>query len=544
MNSLRSRLVVGSALVAVVPLAVVMVILSQRVERMVRAQAAERLTATLGGLRDELKRDGERTTAKLEILARDAQLKRLYLVRPAGGRDLRDYLEERRFLLDLDVLSVTDTAGHMVADASDARMDGSSPVATVVSAPIQYQGETMGAVHGGHKVNVGFLARLKQRSGVELTLLDTRGRVLVTTLDAMRGTWPSPPPAGDVVRVTVGRQTYLSRSVPLAADIPATITGLVPTAEADRTIAALQATSVLLGVLGLAIAVLLGLLWSSQVSRPVERLAAFSDQVARGEWEQPLDLRSVRELETLVASLERMRLDLKASRDRLVVSERQAAWSQMARTVAHEIKNPLTPIAISVADLKRSYEAKRDDFPQILDQAVRTIADEVDTLKRLLQEFSDFARFPPPRPGPCRVSDLLADLETLYGREVAEHRLVVTRPARDVTFQADAGQVRQALVNLVKNALEASEGNGRVEVSTALDGDALTLAVSDTGPGLTAEQRAQLFVPGFTTKAQGSGLGLTIVERIVSEHGGTITADSRGERGTTFRVRLPLEPGA
>jgi hypothetical protein len=104
MNSLRSRLVVGSALVAVVPLAVVMVILSQRVEQMVRAQAAERLTTALGGLREEIRSDGERTTAKLRILARDPQLKRVYLVRSGGDRDLVEYLEERRFLLDLDML--------------------------------------------------------------------------------------------------------------------------------------------------------------------------------------------------------------------------------------------------------------------------------------------------------------------------------------------------------------------------------------------------------------------------------------------------------
>ena len=134
-------------------------------------------------------------------------------------------------------------------------------------------------------------------------------------------------------------------------------------------------------MLGLALAVLLGLLWSSQVSRPVERLAAFSQRVAQGEWDEPLTLESVRELQTLVAALDRMRGDLRAYRERLVASERQAAWSQMARIVAHEVKNPLTPIAISIADLKRSFDQQRPDFPAILEQAVRTIGDEVDALQ-------------------------------------------------------------------------------------------------------------------------------------------------------------------
>src|SRR5207244_4606665 len=120
----------------------------------------------------------------------------------------------------------------------------------------------------------------------------------------------------------------------------------------------------------------------------------------RGEWEEPLTLHSVHELQTLVEALDRMRRDLQSYREKLVISERQAAWSQMARKVAHEIKNPLTPIAISVADLKRSFEQKRPEFPEILAQAVKTIADEVETLKHLLQEFSDFARMPAPKLAP------------------------------------------------------------------------------------------------------------------------------------------------
>jgi nitrogen fixation/metabolism regulation signal transduction histidine kinase len=274
------------------------------------------------------------------------------------------------------------------------------------------------------------------------------------------------------------------------------------------------------------------------VSRPVERLARYSHKLAQGEWDEPLTVRSVGELTTLVSALDRMRRDLTTYRNRLLVSERQGAWSQMARKVAHEIKNPLTPIAVSVSDLKRSYELKRPDFPQILDQAVRTITDEVDTLKRLLSEFSDFARLPAPRLAPCRVSELLADLEALYGRDVSEGRLSVTRAGAEITISADAGQLRQALINLVQNGLEA--GAGRIAVSAAPRDAELLLTVSDTGPGLSPEEKARLFTPGFTTKARGSGLGLTIVERIVNDHQGAITVDSEPGRGTTFRIHLPL----
>jgi len=317
--------------------------------------------------------------------------------------------------------------------------------------------------------------------------------------------------------------------------------GLASTAAADQTVAALRATSVLLGLVSVGIAIVLGVFWSLQVSRPVERLARFSQKIARGEWEEPLTLRSVGELQTLVSALDRMRGDLKAYRERLVASERQAAWSQMARHLAHELRNPLTPIAVSVADLKRSYEQKRPDFPQILDQAVRTIDEEIQALKHLLHEFSEFGRFPSPQLVPCRLSELVTDLETLYGRDVAEGRLSVAPVDADLTFQADRAQLRQALVNLIKNGLEAVDGKGRVDLAARLEDATLEISVSDTGPGLSPEQQAQLFVPNVTTKPHGSGLGLTIVERIVSDHGGTVAVDSTVGRGTTFRIRLPIK---
>jgi nitrogen fixation/metabolism regulation signal transduction histidine kinase len=213
----------------------------------------------------------------------------------------------------------------------------------------------------------------------------------------------------------------------------------------------------------------------------------------------------------------------------------------MARKVAHEIKNPLTPIAISVADLKRSYELGRPDFPQILDQCVRTIGDEVETLKRLLQEFSDFGRLPGPRFAACDLGALAADLETLFGREIAAGRLAIENEAGAASLTADREQLQRALINLIQNGLEAVAGGGRVVLRLRRSGEALEIAVSDDGPGLTPEQRSQLFVPGFTTKTHGSGLGLTIVERIVSDHRGTIAVESAEGRGATFTIRLPVK---
>ena len=543
MTSLRSRLILGSALIAILPLTLAMFLFSRQVGSMVRAQASERLAAALGGLDAQLRMDDERVAERLQILARDATLKRLYLVREPGSRELADYVEERRRLLGLGFLRIEGTDGGVVVEA--AAPETASVPAMSATAAILYEGAPAGTVRGGVRLDLDYLARLKQTTGVDLALVDSSGRSIAATIDHVPA--GTPATTESLHRLEISDRPYLARALAprLADPTPIRVLALVSTAAADGEIANLRLTALGLGLLGLLVAVLFALLWSSLVSRPVEDLAAFSRRLASGDWEEALRLHSVRELETLGEALDTMRRDLQSYRGRLVVSERQAAWGQMARKVAHEIKNPLTPIAVSVADLRRSYDQRRPEFPQVLDQAVRIVGEEVERLKSLLQDFSDFGRLPPPRLATCELRELLGGLERLHARDVAEGRLVIAQPIPDVRWSADAAQLRQALVNLVKNGLEAAGESGKVSVSASArdggSGGVLEIAVADDGPGLTADERAGLFVPGFTTKASGSGLGLTITEKIVSDHGGTIVVEPRSSRGTLFRVRLPME---
>ena len=538
MNSLRARLIVAFSVVALVPLAIATFLLGGRIETMVRDQARERLSVTLGTLQRQMAAEEQRLSERLAILGRDAQLKRLYLLRPGSDRELTEYVGERKLLLELDYLYVSDAGGTAVS--------GEQPTAGLASgaeAAIFYQGERVGAVHGGTLFNQAALERMGANAGVELILRDATGAVIANTLGPRLE--PRRTDVGPNARLVVGGRSFWTRQVELDFGVQgsATLTGLVSTQPADRAIAALRTATLVLAAICVAIAILLGLFWSSQVSRPVEQLAAFAGRVAEGSWDEPLHLRSVRELETLVEALDRMRRDLGTYREKLVVSERHAAWSEMARSVAHEVKNPLTPIAIAIADLKRSYEQKRPDFPAILDEAARTIADEVETLKRLLQEFSEFARFPAPQLSPCALGEILSDLRALYAREVEEGRLRFQIAAEPLDVSADRGQLRQALLNLILNARDAAGATGTVTVSASrTERDAL-LTVRDTGPDLSLEERKRLFTPGFTTKVAGSGIGLTIVERIVSEHGGSIAVESSPGAGTSFHVRLPLLRG-
>ncbi len=546
MSSLRFRLIVGFALVAVIPLAVTTALLSRRIGDAVRGEAADRLAATLQVVEGRLRADASRIEEQVGFLSRDPILKRLVLVEPGSGPDLAEYLAERRVLLGLDFLFLVDSSGAVAADAalaplaamssagearevvparrlSASRHDGLStgplrgaPGWAIESAsPLRYRDARVGTLRGGIVLDSAQFARLGRASGVELRL-------------------EAPGDHGF-------SHTGLARSFALALgpEPHARVLGRVSTAAADRAIADLQRAALVLALLGVAIAIVLGVVGSRQVSRPVERLARFSERIARGEWDEPLAQEGTRELATLVAALERMRSDLGAYRVRLVASERQAAWSQMARHVAHEIKNPLTPIAVSVAGLKRSYAQGRSDFPAILDEAARIVGEEVDALKRLLRDFTELGRFPEPRRATCPMAELFADLGALYASEVAGGRLVLDRPDAGLVGHVDREQIRRALINLIQNGLEVVEAKGRVRVAARAAGEAIALEVEDDGPGLDAARRALLFTPDFTTKPQGSGLGLVIVERIVLDHGGTIAVESEPGRGTRFRILIP-----
>ena len=582
MNSLRARLIWGFSLVAVVPLCAALLLLGTRIRQTMDRQSGALLDADMSVLRGELVADSHGNAARVGMLARDAQLKRLFLVEGAGNGELQEFLAEQRFLLRMDYLAVTDTLGRVIADASFAPpSDGRWATAALetgllpaardsgVSAPaladhsgmaldacmpIVYTGQRVGFVRGGERVDSTYLVKLKRTSGLELVLTDGEGRVLVSTLPApmARGLQHTDP---SYRLVKVAGHTYLRGEtelpfVPVGSNHPK-LTALASTAAADDAIAVLGSTALVLGVLGVLLAIVLGVVWSHQVASPVARLAGFSERISRGEWDEPLAMESMRELQTLVDALERMRGDLRSYRDHLRASERQAAYGQMARKVAHEIKNPLTPIALSVQGLKRSYDQKHPDFGATLDEAVRTVGEEVQRLKALLQEFNELGRFPPPRPVPFVVGELMGDLRTLFHHDVVAGRLVFDLQPVVMPIVADPGQLRQALLNLIQNGLDATAAAasghpafGTVRVTVAAQGDKVFFAVSDDGPGMSEQQRAQLFVPGFTTKTHGTGLGLTIVERIISDHQGTIEVDSAPGRGTSFVIQLPVRPAA
>jgi two-component system nitrogen regulation sensor histidine kinase NtrY len=225
----------------------------------------------------------------------------------------------------------------------------------------------------------------------------------------------------------------------------------------------------------------------------------------------------------------------------LVRAQRVAAWREVARRLAHEIKNPLTPIQLCAERVRRHFAGAPAESKALVEECTTTIVGEVESLKDLVDEFSQFARMPAPRMERVDVAALVDDVLGLYRGLFSTVEVRRRVPADLPPLSADREQVRRVLINLIDNAVEAMDRKGVIEVEAAHDPAArvLRLIVADDGPGIPAEERDKLFLPYYSTKRRGSGVGLAIVRRIVAEHGGAIDVADHHPRGTRFTIELP-----
>jgi two-component system nitrogen regulation sensor histidine kinase NtrY len=225
----------------------------------------------------------------------------------------------------------------------------------------------------------------------------------------------------------------------------------------------------------------------------------------------------------------------------LIRAQKVAAWREVARRLAHEIKNPLTPIQLCAERLRRHFSTAPPPARALVEECTETIVGEVESLKGLVDEFSQFARMPSPRTVPTDLSQLIADTLALYNGIFTAVRLD-QRSAPDLPLvRLDPEQVRRVIINLIDNAIEAMDRDGEIVVETQLDAShsIVRVIVADNGPGIPAGEREKLFLPYYSTKRRGSGLGLAIVRRIIAEHGGNIDVGDNTPRGTRFTIELP-----
>jgi two-component system, NtrC family, nitrogen regulation sensor histidine kinase NtrY len=308
-------------------------------------------------------------------------------------------------------------------------------------------------------------------------------------------------------------------------------------------VAFMRKVGFIVGGAGILLALILASWATTRVTRPVQQLAAGAGDVARGNWDAHVEVTSSDEIGELARAFNDMTRQLREQRERLVQAERVAAWRELARRLAHELKNPLFPLQITVENLERAKREHPDQFEEVFRESTQTLLAELGNLKTIIGRFSDFAKMPTPQLEPVNVNQLVKAVLQLFDAQLAASgaiRAEVELDPRLPAVQADPEQIARALQNLVLNAMDAMPGGGTLRILTRQYNGTVILEISDTGQGLTAEECGRLFTPYYTTKRHGTGLGLAIVQSVVSDHHGTISVESAPGRGTMFRIELPV----
>lgn len=329
----------------------------------------------------------------------------------------------------------------------------------------------------------------------------------------------------------------------------------------------------MLTVIGLALAV--GIIISRRVTRRVAVLSEATIKVGSGDLsvEVPSDTKD--EIGELTHAFNLMVRDLRESRGRIEYLQRISAWQEFARRLAHEIKNPLTPIQLAMQEVHQGYRGNDERYRYKLNEALSIVEEEVATLRRLVGEFSAFAKLPQARLEPADLNDLILDASRTYisivDEAADESRTITSNPPVEISWEPyerplpvmiDSMMLKRCIDNLMRNSEQAILGralnrvdssnrsenasitlgraHGRIRVRTFLEGSRAILEVEDNGPGIVEENRERVFDPYYTTKQDGTGLGLAIVKKIVLEHGGEIFCRESGFGGVSFTIRLPL----
>jgi nitrogen fixation/metabolism regulation signal transduction histidine kinase len=303
-------------------------------------------------------------------------------------------------------------------------------------------------------------------------------------------------------------------------------------------------SALLAGGSGVVLAILLSSWVAARVTRPVEQLAGAAKDVASGNWNTRVEVDGHDEFSQLADSFNRMTAELLAQQERLLQAERVAAWRELARRLAHELKNPLFPLQLTVENLVRARMQSPQQFDEVFRESSRTLLAEIANLKVIIGRFSEFSKMPHPQLQPVTVNEILRGVAQLFqaqltapGREPIECKLDLDESAGPIA--ADAELLHRAFSNLVLNAMDAMPNGGTLSLRSRRNDGRTVVEVSDTGTGLTPEECERIFTPYYTSKQHGTGLGLAIVQSVVSDHGGRISVRSEPGRGTTFLIELP-----
>jgi two-component system, NtrC family, nitrogen regulation sensor histidine kinase NtrY len=341
----------------------------------------------------------------------------------------------------------------------------------------------------------------------------------------------------------IGSVEYVVGYTPLLiGDIPVGVLS-IPTLNREKDIESelAQRNAYVFGayaiIFGIALAA--GGLLAFRFARPLNQLTTAAKEVSEGNLQVQVHTRSRDEIGILAQSFNEMVLKLQKSRKELAAHERESAWKEMAKQVAHEIRNPLTPIKLSIQHVRQAFKDKAPDREEILQRVTQTVIEQIDALSRIAAEFSNFGTMPESKFEKLHIDDLLKETIDLF-REVRGIQFIDRCAASSVMIVADHDQLRRVFINIIRNAIQAMSKGGTISIVTALEEHLCSIKITDNGPGISNEIRTKIFEPNFSTKTEGMGLGLAIARKIIENHGGSITCLSQHGKGTTFEIQLPV----
>lgn len=573
---LRLRITLLLITAAILPMIAVFISLNYYAVKQRQSLIDIKLNSVYGGAVSLYERKGAAILSQMTQLADDPILLRYLLVKNSQGyidqQGLISFATDMKNLLNLDMLIIIDKDGTVLARGHDPGLFGDnlksdSVFAEVLKgrkvqslrktdfsgdeyltsmglAPIWYNNtQLVGAIAGGDFLDNDFCRDLQLLSGAEILLVEGNN-LLAKTIPGRTDELLLYLQQKQRYTTKIEGLTYTFSRYPLldfSGEKVADLLMGVSTQDLDFLFSNMQLIYGGFAIGGLFLAMIFGYIFSSRLSIPIYKLIRASDKLAAGDFGARIDYNGRGEMGNLIQTFNDMASDLQAYRTKLVETERLAAFTMMARKVAHEIKNPLTPIKIAVEDLRRAYSGSDPNFTNDFDRSTRTVLDEVKALTRIVDEFSEFARFPAPRPSNDDLNEIVLSAITIYSREIQDDTLKTDLSSKALPVFADRDQIKRALVNVIKNGLEAIPPGGRVTVRTIHSERKATIIIADNGPGISESAMKNLFTPYFTTKPGGSGLGLVIVKKIITEHDGGIKVAGSTEGGTAVVIDLPLK---
>jgi len=292
-------------------------------------------------------------------------------------------------------------------------------------------------------------------------------------------------------------------------------------------------------IIGFAIifGLLIFILSFSMIARPLKRLQKANEELGKGQFQIRVKENPMSPLNELLVSFNTMASEIEENRRLLIEAEKKMIWREIARAMAHEIKNPLTPIKLSLERLEMKYLQGADNFDEVFNDSTKIITEEVDNLHKLVNRFRGFAAIPEPEPEFFDISQQLQDIILPYQEE---SDIIFNCDDLENQISADKQQVKQIVSNVLQNAIHATKPSDKINVGLVREKEFFLITITDFGKGIDPENLDQIFEPYFTTKRKGTGLGLALVKQIVENHKGSISVESEVGKGTSFFIRLPI----